>query len=122
MKHLKLTVATLALLLAVVLLPEWSHAAELAGPTTPAAPASCPASSSLLAPLPHPAPWSAPLALDTAVCGLCGDPVCQGQAFYSVCGPATAPPSPILVCWPKLYCASGVLGGGRECLCQPEPS
>jgi hypothetical protein len=117
MKHRKLVVAAFALLVVGALLPGWSHAAEPAGLTTLAAPASCPASNSLLAPLPHLAPWSAPSALDSSICGTCGDVACQGRAFFSLC-PSTSV-NQILVCWPGLKCPLPV--GGTQCLCQPPP-
>jgi hypothetical protein len=118
MKHRKLAVAALALLMGGALLPGWSHATEAAGPTTLAAPASCPANDSILAPLPNLAPWSAPSALDSSVCSsTCGDVACRGQAFYSLCPSGSS--THILVCWPGLQCP--LPAGGTECLCQPPP-
>jgi hypothetical protein len=109
MKHRKLVLAALALAAAV--LPGWSHAAELAGAATLAAPASCPAGQSTLAARPVLSPWSAPSALEVLICGPCSDTPCQGLAVGATCVnfvfPSTCQAVVACVTGPKCECRPG---------------
>jgi hypothetical protein len=113
MRNRRLALAAVALSLATGLLPGWSHAAELAGPSTLSTPASCPADQSMLASLPVLAPWSAPSALEALACGSCSVPICQGLFVGSPCLSPVVNPT----CQVEAVCPNG----GIKCKCAANP-